>query len=145
MTKLRRIATVLAAIGAVAAVPAAAQADITGNYVGKTEYPPPSFAPDAAPYQANFVMSILHNRLRAIAGIVRLECPETSIDERKLESLRLPRGGVRLSATGGFVFNQGGIEVRGKVGAQSAAGTITAGIGDCGVLGAKWHATKTKA
>ena len=144
MSKVRRIITVLAALGALAALPAAAQADITGNYVGKTEYPPPSFAPDAAPYQANFVMSILHNRVRAIAGIVRLECPETMIDERKLESLRLPRGGVKLSVTGGFVFNQAGIEVRGKVGAHSAAGTITAGIGDCGVLGAKWHATRHK-
>ena len=37
-----------------------------------------------------------------------------------------------------------GIEVRGRVGARSAAGTITAGIGDCGVLGAKWHATRHK-
>ena len=144
MSKVRRIITVLAALGALAALPAAAQADITGNYVGKTEFSPPSFAPDAEPYQANFAMSILHNRVRAIAGIVRLECLETMIDERKLESLRLPRGGIKLSVTGGFVFNQAGIEVRGRVGARSAAGTISAGIGDCGVLGAKWHATRHK-
>jgi hypothetical protein len=145
MTKIRRITTVLAALGVVAALPAAAQADITGSYAGKAVHPAPSFAPDAAPYEANFAMSILHSRLRAIAGTVRMECLETSIDQRKLESLRLPRGGVKLSPTGGFVFNQGGIEVRGKVGARSASGTITAGIGDCGVLGVKWHATKTRA
>ena len=86
-------------------------------------------------------MSILHNRVRAIAGVVRLQCPETMIDERKLESLRLPRGGVPLSVTGSLVFNQAGIEARGRVGARSAAGTITPASA-LRLLGAKWHATR---
>jgi hypothetical protein len=142
MRNARRITAAAAALAALAALPAAAQADITGNYVGKSVHPAFSFAPDAAPYESKFVMSILHSRLMAIAGIVRMECPETSILDGRLEQLRLPRKGVALSSTGGFVFNQGGIEVRGKVGARSAAGTITAGVADCGVLGVKWAAAR---
>jgi hypothetical protein len=142
MRKARRITAAVAALAALTALPAAAQADITGNYVGKIVHPTFSFAPDATPYESNFAMSILHNRLMGIAGIVRMECPEVSIMDRRLEQLKLPRRGVALSSTGGFVFNQGGIEVRGKVGARSAAGTITAGVADCGVLGVKWSATR---
>jgi hypothetical protein len=139
----RRLALLAAGVLAAAALTAPAQADAADRvFSGKAVHYAFDMAPDAEPYDTNFVVRADDRRITGIHVDVRLEClPVSIIDLRYSKFLRR---GPKLGPGGAFELHANGITVRGRIGKRTAAGTIDAVKGQCKSPGARWTARRTR-
>jgi hypothetical protein len=136
----RRLTTAVAAVAAMAVLPAAAHGAVTGNFVGKTEQPPLSFAADLETNSYPLNIQVLRGRIIGIYGMIRMECPETAILDRQIPSVG--HRGIALSRGGGFSFTKDGISMQGHIGKRAGSGHLQGRVDGCEMTGVVWNVAK---
>jgi hypothetical protein len=134
---MRRISTKLAGLCAVAAL-AAATAPAADAAVPKTGIWSGDLVHQlaAGTYESKFVITAYRGRIKAVVGIVRMECGSLEDlysygirDIRLLQSWRSGRG-PRIRANGAFAFRADGAYIHGSLSRSSAIGSASASYGD---------------